>query len=471
MIRFILNDTELSTNLLPGIVVLDFLREHLRLTGTKEGCREGDCGACLVLLGEPQGETVRYKPVNSCLLPLGEIAGKHVVTIEGLNREGLNPIQQAIVDEGATQCGYCTPGIVVALTGFLLNHPKLDEYAGLTALDGNICRCTGYMSIKRAIALLCDKFRSLTEERDRVRALVERHVLPDFFLHIPDRLRKIQPLQPAVPMETSPSKVVIAGGTDLFVQKPEELKRADFLFLSHREDLRGICIKRDKVCIGVATTFEEMKSSPVLRKLFPRIGDHLDLVASTPIRHRATVGGNIVNASPIGDLTIFFLGLDATIMVSNGPSYRELPLREFFQAYKQLRKRKSDLVKWISFPLPEENALFNFEKVSKRTHLDIASVNSAIQIRVEDRVIRRVHLSAGGVAPIPLYLSRTADYLVGKEVNAHWVREAASVAQEEISPISDVRGTADYRRLLLRRLIFAHFVTLFPEQIDAQELL
>lgn len=194
MINFILNNRNIYAHQPRGMVVLDFLRDHQRLTGTKPGCREGDCGACMILLGEWDGKTMHYKPVNSCLLPLGDVAGMHVVTIEGLtegfSKDTLNPVQQAIVDEGATQCGYCTPGIVVALTGFFLNTPQLDKQEAIDAISGNICRCTGYMSIKRAAGLLCKKFTLPDGKMDRIRLLVEWRILPEYFLHISEKLKK-----------------------------------------------------------------------------------------------------------------------------------------------------------------------------------------------------------------------------------------------------------------------------------------
>jgi xanthine dehydrogenase small subunit len=184
----------------------------------------------------------------------------------------------------------------------------------------------------------------------------------------------------------------------------------------------------------------------------------------------ATLAGNFVNASPIGDMTAFFLALDTTLLLQrpNG-DVRELPLSNFFKAYKTLDKHPDEFIASFKFPLPVGQ--FNFEKVSKRTHLDIASVNSAMQLNVENGHITQAHVSAGGVAPIPLYAQKTSEWLHGKPINAQTVREANAILQEEIAPISDARGTSDYKRLLLRQLFYAHFLELFPNQINAQELL
>ncbi|CAG0941026.1 partial aerobic carbon-monoxide dehydrogenase small subunit, partial [Candidatus Brocadiaceae bacterium] len=188
-IQFILNDKEICTSESPGMLVLDYLRRIQRLTGTKEGCKEGDCGACTVLVGEFKGNKVVYKPVTSCLMPLGELHGKHLVTVEGLNMKHLSPVQQAIVDEGATQCGFCTPGIVVSLTGYLMKEKtEIHEEGVKKTLSGHLCRCTGYRSLKQSASFLKDTVKDHTG----IDALVANRMLPDYFLEIPDRLRKIQ---------------------------------------------------------------------------------------------------------------------------------------------------------------------------------------------------------------------------------------------------------------------------------------
>lgn len=475
MITFILNREKISADLPGGMPVLDFLRRSQRLSGTKEGCREGDCGACLILLGKLDGKGVSYEPVNSCLLPLAELHGKHVVTIEGLNTRkphDLNPIQQAIAEEGATQCGYCTPGIVIALTAFFCNQSHLDENEAYTALDGNICRCTGYQAIKRAADKLCKKLVPVSAdimENKSLKPQVEALILPRYFLRISDQLQNLAVSLDNSAPEDSPQSVIVAGGTDLWVQRPEELYNARLTTIADRKDLKGIRIERERCYIGAATTVEEMKNSQVLQKIFPKIPTWFKLIASTPVRLRATLGGNIVNASPCGDLIIFFLGLDASITLSGGQTQRRVALKDFFKDYKQIDKYEHELVRGIDFPLRQQ-ALFNFEKISKRAHLDIACVNSAMQLVMENDTIKRIHLSAGGVSPIPLYLERTVNYLKDKKIRVNYVGEAASIAQSEIYPISDVRGSAKYKRLLVRQLIYAHFITMFATRFQPGDL-
>nr|VFJ69565.1 MAG: xanthine dehydrogenase small subunit [Candidatus Kentron sp. FW] len=470
MIDFILNNQNVRTDTPSAGVALDFLRDSQRLVGTREGCREGGCGSCLILVGERDGEYLSYRAMNSCLLPLAEIQGKHVVTIEGLNLEdghALNPIQRAIVEESATQCGYCTPGIVVALTGFFLGNPPLDERQAIAAISGNICRCTGYQSIKRAIARLCEISSNpgFDSKKTQIDWLVGQGILPAWFPDIPNRLQELAASPDALP-GISPETIIVGGGTDLWAEKPGELYHADLVYLSRRKGLRGIRVAQDRCHIGAMTTFEEIGNSSIMQGFFPEIRAYFELMASHPIRCRGTVGGNIVNASPTGDPCIFFLATGARITLNNGHDPRGLPLEDFFRGYKKRDKRDDEVLEGIDFPVPAGSSRFNFEKVSQRGHFDTASVNSAIQIAVDDGIIRQIHLSAGGVSPIPLYLSATTDYLMGKEIDTDVIDKAISIAQTEISPISDEHGSADYKRLLLGRLIHAHFITLFPEKID-----
>ncbi len=468
MLHFILNDQEIHTDRPAGEVVLDFLRNQRRLTGTKESCREGDCGTCLVLLGEWREGVLRYHSVNSCLLPLGEVRGKHLVSIEGLNGDGLNPIQRVLVEAGAGQCGYCTPGIVLALTAFCLSAQTLSLPQALEAVSGNLCRCTGYMAIKRAVAELCQHFsaESLNDAERRIK-LVAWGILPEYFHAIPDRLQQLPRQETAAQW---PDATVVAGGTDLFVREPERLLDARLDFLSGHGGLRGIRVLENRCFIGATTTVEEMRASPVLRQFFPTLDDDFRLICSTPVRRRATLGGNLVNASPTGDLIVFFLALNATVGLKEKRSQRQVALRDFYQSYKRLAKKEHELLEWISFELPNRPAGFSFEKVSKRQYLDIASVNSAMHIEIADGMIKQIGLSAGGVAPIPLFLGNTVDYLIGKPLTAGHLRDATAITQREISPISDTRGAADYKRLLLRQLIHAHFLKLFPQEIRPGDL-
>jgi len=461
-IRLILNAEAVTASMGPGEVTLDFLRRERGLEGTKEGCREGDCGACTVLLGEPAGSGMRYRATTSCLLPVGELHGRHLVTIEGLTAESLSAIQQAIVDEGATQCGFCTPGIVVALTAFLLSSPTLGEEDAVEAIDGNICRCTGYTSIRRAVRRLVEGLDFPPDPlENRHERLVKAGLLPDFFAGISSRLAALEEgPRAATPAEGIP----VAGGTDLLVQDPVGLRGRPLHFLSLARRDEPVTMEHGWIVIDAACTTEEIRQSSVLAELFPSWRRMLALHSSTLIRNRATPGGNLVNASPIGDLSIILLALDARLeIIATGGKVRSVALDQFFKGYKEIDLAPGELLARILVPRPPESIRFNFEKVSRREHLDIASVNTALACTVDGGVIGTARLSAGGVAPVPLFLAKTSAWLTGRAPSIETALGAAERAAAEVSPISDVRGSASYKRRLLRRLVAAHFVECFPE--------
>ena len=234
-------------------------------------------------------------------------------------------------------------------------------------------------------------------------------------------------------------------------------------FLFDQVPLNGITRQGNKCVLGPSVTVTDLMESAIIGEAFPRFKDFSKLVSSTPIRNMATLGGNFINASPIGDFTIFFLALNATVVLSDGKKSRELPLNKLYKGYKTLDKKQDEYLEKIWFDLPGGNSLFNFEKVSKRTNLDIASVNSAMRITMNGDKITEAGISAGGVAPVPKFLERMSVFLKGKTLEEALISDAIEIMQGEIAPISDTRGSSDYKRLLLSQLIKAHFLTLFPK--------
>jgi len=466
MVRFLLNNQLVETNLPPETALLDFVRYEASLRGTKIGCREGDCGACTVLVGTPENKKVLYKTVTSCLTPLANIYGRHVVTIEGLTSGELNPVQQAMVEHSGTQCGFCTPGFVVSLCGFALQAGEKPEFAeAIGAMDGNICRCTGYKSIERAAATITAKLQQRNGEPS-LEWLVNEGFVPAYFQTAGERLAAMAPL------EIPNGQVPIGGGTDLYVQQHDNLHQIPLKFVLAGKETESIQIYQNECFIPGATTVTELMQSGPLQTSIPGWFDYMKLVSSTPIRNMATLAGNLVNASPIGDLTIMLLALDAKITLENAAGVqRKIPLKDFYKGYKKIDKATDEILVQVAFLLPAKNQRFHFEKVCKRTFLDIASVNTAIGLSVENETITAAHCSMGGVAPIPQFLQKTSSLLSGQKISAALVKEAARIMLAEICPISDVRGTAAYKQLLARQLFFSHFLTLFPQAIKMRDLL
>lgn len=466
-IRFRLNGQLLETEIGQGTgMVLDWLRRDRRLAGTKEGCGEGDCGACMVLLGQRRadGSGQEWIPVNSCLLALEELDGRQLVTIEGLASEGPTVPMLALHGENASQCGFCSPGVAVALTARLVEGGPIDEEELASSLEGNLCRCTGYAALRRAADALAASFADLPEQLGpRLAVLAEMGVLPAALAHSMAE----PPPPPALSAVVHPPERVIGGGTDWFVHGRGAGDTLDFI--DKRAWLRTICREGDVLELGAAVTVRDFFASEAVAALVPGIKDFEAEVASPPIRSRATLAGNIANASPVADLTAMLLALGGRLRLRGRLSgdTRELALSAYFLGYKRTAAADDEYIEAIIIPEAHRPRAFSFEKAARRSRLDIAAVNSALSCSVGGTasapVLSSLRISAGGVGPTPLLLSAAAAAACAVPLNAKVVRKAALAAAAEVRPISDARGSEDYRRSMTYRLVVAHFIRLFPE--------
>lgn len=492
-LRFRLNRSLFEITEREEILALDWIRGEQRLIGTKEGCREGDCGACMVLLGEQTPAGPQWKAALSCLLALGEMDGKHVITIEGIGSGGLTPVMEAMLDEGASQCGFCSPGFVVSLTAYLIGGGKITQEGAIRAVEGNLCRCTGYGSIQRAAARLVEQFGNLPDSLpERIAELSRAGVIPkevaDLMIDIPAPAGSVGDNMPPAGTEA----LTLGGGTDHFVRNPDPdaaphgAGYGAVAFSDRDPALRRIIRSDDTIQLGASVSIQEFFESSIIREAFPGIEQNEPGFASLPIRTRATLAGNITNASPIGDMTAILLALRTTVRIrkrdesrSTAGQSREVPLEKYFLSYRRTALEPGEYVETLIIPQPQlpqstphGRLCFNFEKVAKRKHLDIASANSACLALVDgEGAIQEMTLSAGGVGPVPMRLPATEQYLQGKRVDGEAARRAAEIAAEECAPIDDVRGAAAYRRTLLGRFIWAHLMRLVPELDLAKELL
>jgi len=484
-IRFRLNETLHQREVREESLALDWIRGEAGLKGTKEGCREGDCGACLVLLGGrgPDGG-IEWRSVTSCTLAMGELDGHHLITIEGLASQGLTPVMEAMLDEGASQCGFCSPGFVLALTGYLVTGAKIDPVEAMVAIEGNLCRCTGYGSIRRAASILARDFASLPDGLEpRLRVLSERGVIPASlaaFMACPPEPIGIP--DTAFAEEGADRRTtVLGGGTDWFVRNPDPDPDTNPVFTYAGPEARSIIqtIRDGKayVAMGAAVNATDFFGSELVRQAAPGIERFEADVASPPIRNRATLAGNIANASPIADMTAMLVALGAELSLAShnvgqrsGSSERTVALEDFFLGYKKVDLRPGESIAGISFPA--DWSCFAFEKASKRERLDIATVNCAVAVRMAaDGTIDEAKYSAGGVAAVPLRLKDVEAAMQGRKPSAAMVREIGALAAEAGSPMSDVRGSSAYRKRLLERLAWAACIRLWPGLQLAEELL
>ncbi|HUX40273.1 MAG TPA: FAD binding domain-containing protein [Rectinemataceae bacterium] len=480
MARILVNAALVETEAPEGRPLLDFVREELGLRGTKEGCREGDCGACAVIIGEFHEGKPRYRAHPSCLAFVGELEGRHLVTIEGLAAAaeerglemGLTPVMKALLEENGSQCGFCSPGFVTSLTAWLLEGSDLSEEGAVKAIDGNLCRCTGYASIRRAARLLIAEFSNLSPDPiERIARLVERGVVPASTLAFASseasaaRSSANAPDGSSHPVSHAAGGIPVGGGSDLAIKNPSAVFAARPRFLRNEESLNRITREGENVIVGAATSVRDFFGSPLVREAVPGIGGFESRFASTLVRNRATVGGNVANASPIADLTPILLALGAEIRIVGPTGIRVTRLDGFFMGYRSIDLRDGEIIAAFVIPRLAKNDRFNFEKLSKRENLDIATVNTAAWFKIagDSTTIVDTRISAGGVAPIPLILRKTSDYLRGKSLVIDVALGAADLAAKEVRPIGDVRGSASYRGEGLRRLILAHFAALRPE--------
>jgi xanthine dehydrogenase small subunit len=437
-----------------------FLRYDLCLPGTKVVCAEGDCGSCATLVGKSNdaGDGIAYRAITSCIGFVYQFDGCHVVTVEGLRRDGqLNPVQDALVSCQGTQCGFCTPGFVVAMCGMHNRNAKLDEQTLRAALVGNLCRCTGYDSIVKAGLALSDsdaiQLEQLYPERELIAALRDHAGAP---VHVKTSDREFfKPVTVAQAVEyksSNPACVLIAGGTDVGVQVNKGTRDpATILSLSGLSELRAIADDGSVITAGALATLADLESFTKTRsremwKMLARHGSPL-------IRNAGTLAGNIANASPIGDSMPALFVLNAEIELTGRAGSRHVNSNDFYTGYRKTVMAADELITRVLIPLPKSDETLRLYKVSKRHDLDISTFTAAFFMRRVNDVIGEIRIAYGGVGPVIFRLRKTEEQLAGKPFNEAEFDAAAETARAEITPISDVRGDAEYRFQLAENVL------------------
>ena len=452
-VEFVLNGERVLAEPSLHTTLLDFLRER-GLTGSKEGCAEGECGACAVVIVKQNGHASMYCPVNSCLVLLPMAAGHEIYTVEALsNSNGLSAVQQAMVDHGGSQCGYCTPGFVMSLFAEFY-RPGRTGPCDPHATAGNLCRCTGYRPIRDAALSLgvapADSFRSRL-------SLPAPEISPvafasgDAAFHRPATLAECVKL-----LAAQPDARLIAGATDLAVES--NLRGRRFSCLVSVEGLGELRVFRetaDEVELGAGLTLSEIQAR---WQDAPQVfAEWLELFASPLIRNRATLGGNLATASPIGDAAPLLLALDARLRVAGLSGERIIPLNSFFSGYRKTALTPGEIIVSIILPKPFPQHI-GFYKVAKRRMDDISTVAAAFALDLDssDRV-QRARLAYGGVASVPLRVVKAEEALRGRAWDESAIHEAQQVLEQTLHPISDHRGSAEYRLAMAQSLLEKFF--------------
>jgi xanthine dehydrogenase small subunit len=454
----------------PTTTLLEFLRSS-GWVGTKEGCAEGDCGACTVaVVGEGTDGKAHYTAVNSCLVPVAALADRQVITVEGVTRDAkaLHPVQEAMVQTGGSQCGYCTPGFIMSLFAAYYDG-KADDHA----VEGNLCRCTGYLPIRKAAASLgapkaSDPFVAALQTAQETAPADSYYEYAGNRFHHPLTLSEVFGL-----LEAHPQARLIAGGTDLGVEINKFHRAFPVLVsLERLQELKSFEDTPEYLEVGAGVTLSHLMARA--HGIFPAFDEMLYWFAARQIRNRATLGGNLANASPIGDLPPVLMSLGADLKLASQTGERWVSVSDFFTGYRQTLLQPGEVIASIRIPktLPEgaSRRLSQSYKVGKRGTDDISIVAATftIDLDAQERVVQ-ARLAYGGVAATPVRALEVEAWLIGRPWTLHTAQEAARALRQTFRPLSDVRGTADYR-LALTGNLFEKFFVEFSPQVISQEV-
>ena len=433
------------TNVYHDITLLDWLRNYHKITGTKEGCAEGDCGACSVIINKKNKQD--SNPINSCLVRLGQVIGSNITTIEGLGCDkNPHPLQIAFSNEYASQCGYCTPGFIISGVSLINSGKVVNNDTINDAISGNLCRCTGYSPIIKAIKSVSDRKTKFTKveiinKEKKVRLGNITYLKPNNLKELKDYL-EVKSFQ------------FIAGGTDLNLQRPIiNEKENNIICLSSIKELNFIKKFKEKMVLGGAVTIENFLDS--VRSKMPELIEILQRFGSPQIRNQGTIGGNLCTSSPIGDLAPLLMVLNSDINVFGKNGIKKTNIKNFFKGYRKNILKKDEIILSIEIPYPnKKNKIFSW-KLSKRYDQDISTISLAINIQTQKNIIKEIQMAAGGVAATPKSLDKLCKSMLEEKLD-----DAIDFAIENldkfIQPISDLRGSSQYRleamKGLFRRL-------------------
>ena len=426
----------------PDQMLLEYLRLTEKSKGTKEGCNEGDCGACTVVLGTPHNGGVRYQAVNACILLLGQIHGKELVTVDDLARGGiLHPVQQAMVDAHASQCGFCTPGFVMSLFSLAHERLKITRQDVVEQIAGNLCRCTGYRPIIDAGLAACDKADDHWHKAQAETCAALENIKSDLFVGDANSFFAAPSTSEALAdlCATYPDATIVSGATDVGLWITKKMRaQSKIIYTGAAKDFSQIVDHGEYLSIGAGTTYAD--AFEALGKISPNLGGLLKRIGARQVRASGTIGGNIANGSPIADMPPALMALDATLHLRIGKTERTMKLEDFFIAYGKQDRKPGELVWQIDLPKPKPNQIFNCAKITKRRDDDISAVMGAFLFTIENEKIIAARIAYGGMAGTPKRATKTEAALIGITL-----QEARHIVLDDYEPLSDMRASTEYR--------------------------
>lgn len=469
-IRFVMGDRIRTIRQCdPTLTVLDYLRNHAGRKGTKEGCAEGDCGACTVVLGELRGERVHYRAVNACIVLLASIHGKLLITVEDL--KGLHPVQQAMVDQHGSQCGFCTPGFVMSLYAM---HQTVKRPVDRQQIDdgiaGNLCRCTGYKPIVRAaeIALnqhdpepLPDQALNLLKQIQDQDGLQFNHGSRKYFAP-----RSMDEL--CVLLNEHPDACMVAGNTDVGLWITKKLQVLDtVIYLGSIKEMNTFGLEnhdgQDYFSIGAGVTYSD--SMELICRQYPDLEPMLRRLGATQVRNAGTIGGNIANGSPIGDMPPALIALNSRLILRSSQGQRMIALEDFFIDYGVQDLQAGEFVEAVLLPVADKSSTFRCYKLSKRFDQDISAVCAAFKLKLKDGKVDTIRIAYGGMAATPKRASHCEQALNGQSWDQTTVEAAKKALEDDFTPISDMRASMQYRQHTAANLLQRFYLETSTEHL------
>ncbi len=469
-IKFVWNNKILKIdNPDPNETLLNFIRLKIKKTGTKEGCAEGGCGACTVVLAELKKNTLTYKAINACISFVTILQGKQLILVEDLsnNNGSLHQVQKAMVDYHGSQCGFCTPGFVMSLFAMQKNCSSYTEENIRDSISGNLCRCTGYRPIIDAAKSLNNKNKSdkFVKNKKKIINLLKK-IKPEN-INIKNGNKKYFAPRTITELKKTikdyPNSSFLSGGTDLSLIVTKERKDIDnIISLNSINELNFIEEKNENIVVGATTSLREFEL--FIKKYYPDFTAILNRYGSVQIRNVATIAGNIATASPIGDTLPLLLSLDAKVVLQSLNKKTILPLKNFFISYRKTKLKKRQFIHSIMIPILKKN-IFKAYKISKRIDDDISSVCASFNLEIKNKKIKNIKIAYGGMASIPKRAINCEKTLINTNISEENIEKAKKILEKDFKPISDMRASKNYRMEIAKNLLMKCFMEIKDDKL------